>query len=297
MVSKRLSIYGLISAAALVSGVMAGCGGTSSSAPGANAVVNATGGVAPQAGNAPPTASSPAAQQVQVTVGGTPVFGGGFATLPANETIGGAGIVCLIPGNPNADPGTQPFINGMQFAAVMKHKGQATAAIASDPGDIYVDGQPTGVFVNSSGGLSGFLILTPGNHTIAVYGPFTLIDNALSGAQLTVTQFQFGVTVNPDGIGSIPSSLTMKLPANGGHLFGGYFVKETYPTPDFTSGQGSLILTYGSVTKAQTKTINGGIADYSDPFADASDALPGSGVASVTYNYILPPAAAVVKKH
>jgi len=300
MVSKRLSIYGFISAAALVSGVMAGCGGSSNSASGNNPVIDVTGqGVIPTAGTAPATPSSPSAQQVQVTVGGSPVFGGGTATLPAGESVGvgGNGQVCLIPGNPSVDPNLQPFLNQVTFSALVKKRvpGTVTKSIAGDPGDVYVDGQPTGVFVNSQGGFTGYIVLTPGNHTLQVYGPFT-VNGPVS--QLTVTQFQFGVTVGTDGIGSIPNSLVMRLPSNGGHLSSNCFANVTYPTPDFSGGQGSLTLTYGSVTKAQTKTVVNGAVGFSDLFADPSDVLPGSGVNTVTFNYISAPVntGSVVKK-
>jgi len=284
MVSRKLSIYGFISAAALVSGVMAGCGGSSNSSGGNNPLIDVTGqGVTPQAGNAPPTASSPNAQQVQVTVGGTPIFGGGFATLPANETIGGSGVVCLIPGNPNEDPNLQPFLNNTSFSSVMKKApGTVSKSIASDPGDVYVDGQPTGVFINSSGAFDGFIVLTPGNHTLAVYGPFNVLGPV---SQLTVKQFQFGVTVGTDGIGSIPSNLVMKLPSNGGHITQPCFVDVTYPTPDFASGLGGLNIVYGSVTKAQTRTVNNGAVQFNALTAQANDTIPAGGVDSVVYNY------------
>src|SRR5476651_206286 len=105
MVSRKLSIYGFISAAAIVSGILAGCGGSSSVA-GLGGTVATTGGITTAPGtSATGAASSPTPQQVQVTTASGPVTG----TLPAGESIPVGGTVATVP------PGV-PFIVGLTLA-------------------------------------------------------------------------------------------------------------------------------------------------------------------------------------
>jgi hypothetical protein len=283
MVSRKLGIYGFISAAAIVSGILAGCGGSNSVA-GLGGTVSTTGGVTTSPGtSATGAASSPSPQQVQVTTASGPVTG----TLPAGESIPVGGTVATIP------PGV-PFIVGLTLSTAFNgHKTVPTpAATGAKPttgqqGQVYVDGQNTGLTVDSSGDLSGYLILTAGHHTITAYGPFSIVGgSAFAPTQLTVGVFNFGVVVLNDGMVSVPSGLNMRLPSNGGSWAHGPFVVVTYPTPDFASGNGQLIIVVDAArTIQESKTFSNGVASYYSLGSSLiSHNVPASGVLSVTFN-------------
>jgi hypothetical protein len=282
MVSRKLGIYGFISAAAIVSGILVGCGG-SNSVEGLGGTVTTTGGVTTSSGTtAAPVASSPTPQQVQVTTASGPVTG----TLPAGESIP-AGT------NVNVIPSGVPFIQGLTLAAFHGKQTIPTGAGAiSKPqtgpqGHVYVDGQDTGVVVDSTGALSGNLILTPGTHTVTAYGPFTIVGGtAFQPTQLTVGTFNFGVPVHTDGIAAIPSALALKLPVNGGSWAHGPYVQVTYPTPDFASSAGTLIIvvdTARTISDGQT-FVNGQANYHSLGGSLISHTVPNGGVVSVTFN-------------
>jgi len=286
MVSRKLGIYGLISAAAIVSGILAGCGGSSSSVEGLGGPVQTTGGITNSAGTSSTgVGSSSSPQQVQVQVGGQTVTG----TLPAGETIQANQPFCTIP------PGV-PIIQGLAPGTKYGHVGATPAATNAKPttgqqGQIWVDGQNTGLTVQSDGSISGYLILTTGTHTITAYGPFTITGgSAFAPAQLTVGQFNFGVRVLADGNGSIPSNLNMKLPANNGSWAHGPYVIVTYPTPDFATGHGDLTIVVDSArTINQGRTLSSGVASYYSLGASMiSHTIPANGVETVTFNYTGP---------
>jgi len=284
MVSRKLGIYGFISAAAIVSGILAGCGG-SSSVEGLGGTVTTTGGLTTASGTtAAPVTSSPTPQQVQVTTASGPVTG----TLPANEAIP-AGT------NVNVIPSGTPFIVGLTLGPSFhgKQKTPAVSGSGSKPttgaqGSVYVDGADTGLVVDSSGALSGNLILVPGNHTITAYGPFTIVGGtAFNPTQLTVGVFNFGVPVHNDGVAGIPSALALKLPVNGGSWFHGPYVRVTYPTPDFANGSGTLIIVVDStrtISDGQRFDSNGQALYKSLGGSLISHTVPANGVVSVTFN-------------
>jgi len=271
MVSKRLSIYGFISAAALVSGALVGCAGTSASVQGASPVINSTGGISNTPGTAPTnTPTSTAPQQLQVTTASGTVMG----TLPANETIPPSGTVATIPA------GT-PIIQGLQLGP--KFHGEKGAPTTGAQGEVDVDGVNTGLTVTSNGSLSGILILVPGNHTIHAEGPFAIVSGI---QQLSVGQFNFGIVVlASDGNASIPSSLNIRLPANGGSLANGNYVTVTYPTPDFATGSGTLTIAYSGITVTKTKGLSNGITTYDQLTPKVTSSIPASGVDNVTFNF------------
>jgi hypothetical protein len=294
MVSKRLGIYGFISAAAIVSGILAGCGGSSANVQGATSEVATTGGITNTSSTqATGTASSTSPQQVQVTVNGQQVMG----TLPANETITGGESVSVTP------PGV-PIIQGMQLSSPQFGGHVTTPSIGSlttkpatgtakpttgSQGQVYVDGVNTGLTITANGSLSGYLILVPGNHTITAYGPFYIVGGSVfSPTVLTVGVFNFGVLVANDGVGSIPSNLNMKLPGNGGSWAHGPFVTVTYPTPDFAGGNATLQIVVDSArTIQENRTVVNGVASfYSLGASQISHNIPSGGVISVTYNYL-----------
>jgi hypothetical protein len=287
MISKRLSIYGFISAAALVSGVVAGCGG-SSSTTGTQTQVPTSGGSVPIVGTSPTAVpSSPApqpGQQVQVSVNGTPTSITG--TLPANESIPTNGVVAVIP-NP-ATPNSP--ILGNASSAIVRKTTKAPSAIGGStaPGEVWVDNCDTGVLLNQDGTFpinngSGFLLIAPGVHTMTIYGPWTIGSGS---DMLTVQTFNFGFTVLADGNASFPSVISGKLPGNGGETYAGNSVKCSYtPLSDFAVGFGQLVLVWPGVTKTQTRSIVNGQVTFSDPLADSTDKVPAGGVTSVTYNW------------
>jgi hypothetical protein len=285
MVSRKQGIYGFISAAAIVSGILAGCGG-SNSVSGLGGTVATTGGITTAPGtSATPVASSPSPQQVQVTTANGPITG----TLPAGESIPANGSVATIP------PGVPIIVgltlstafHGRQTVPVPTATGGAKPASGSQ-GQVYVDGQNTGLTVDSSGDLSGYLILTPGTHTVTAFGPFTIVGGSgLAPTQLTVGVFNFGVPVHSDGIAAVPTNLNMKLPSNGGSWTHGPFVTVTYPTPDFASSAGTLIIVVDNArTITDGKVFTNGIATYNgfgNTFPGKSN-IPNGGVQSVTFN-------------
>jgi len=238
-------------------------------------VINTTGGLTTASGSGTAgTSSGSTPQQVQVTVNGSLVTG----TLPANETIPASGNVGTIA------PGI-PILIGLTLGPKTKQEKGAPTVSNGMQGEVDVDGCDTGLTVNSQGDLSGYLFLVPGSHTITAIGPFAIIGGStFKPTQLSVGNFVFNVTVNPDGISSIPSALSVSLPVNGGSLKNGHFVKVTYPTPDFASGSGSLILAWPGVTIHQTHpVVNGNVT-----FKALSDntAVPSGGLTTVTYSYI-----------
>lgn len=269
MVSKRLSIYGFISAAAIVSGALAGCAGSSSSVQGASPVVTTTGGITNTQGTSPAGATTTQpGQQVQVTINGTPTTG----VLPVGEVVPQNGIVATIPS------GT-PIIQGLQLA---KFNGRKGAPETGAQGEVDVDGVNTGLTVTATGELSGILILVPGQHTIHAEGPFAIVSGI---QQLTVGQFNFGLVVLADGNASIPSSLEIRLPANGGSLANGNFVTVGYPTPDFAAGTGTLSIQYSGITVNKVRPLANGAATYKQITSQADSNIPSTGVDNVTFNF------------
>jgi len=275
MVSKRLSIYGLISAAAVISGALVGCGGSSASVQGAQGTVNTTGGLTSTTQTfTSGVGSSTSPQQVQVTVNGSTQN----ATLPAGESIAAGQSVAVVP--------PTPIIAGLTLGP--KTKGEKAAPTSGAQGSVYVDGTNTGLTVTSSGALSGYLILTPGTHNITAYGPFVIVGgSAFAPTQLTVGKFVFQVIVASSGTASIPTALTLNLPVNGGFISHGSFVTAGYD-PSFVGYGGTLIIAYSGATivKAQTLTFNSAtntaLATYNA--LSSHPAIPSNGVDSVTFN-------------
>lgn len=284
MISKSLGIYGVISAAAIVSGILAGCG-SSNTVQGISPTVSSTGGLATAPGSGPAGGvdSSPAPQQVQVTVNGTQET----ATLPANETIQPGANVNVLP----STEGT-PIFTGLQYGSgAAKHATKVTGPTGKPmttgaQGEIDVDGVNTGVTVTSGGWLSGPLILVQGQHTLTAWGPFSIVGgSAFNPTQLDISSyFQFGITIDSDGNGSIPTNLAMQLPADGGAIKNGHYVVVTYPTPDFASGSGTLAINWPGGGVQQNKPVVNGVATFR-AFTNPA-IIPSSGVGTVVFTYI-----------
>ncbi|MDR3692530.1 MAG: hypothetical protein P4L46_24325, partial [Fimbriimonas sp.] len=273
---KRLSIFGLISAAALVSGVLVGCGGSSASTAGQTGTVATTGGVTTSTGtsqtNAPSNPTTP--QQVQVTTASGTVPGTVPPGQPDITTTSTVGVV----------PMTTPFIGNTQFAAF-----KALTTATSHPLNISYDNGATwawtGINVNSDTSLDKNLVLAGGTHCwLQAVGPFAIIGGtAFAPTQLTIGQFIYGVIVNADGTVGIPSGINAKLPANNGTTAAGNHVNVSFPTPDFATGSGQLKITWPGITKTQTKVLNNGAATFNDPLQDSSDNVPSTGVTTVQF--------------
>jgi len=276
MVSRRLGIYGFISAAAVISGALVGCGGSSASVQGVAGTVQTTGGLTTSTQTfTSGVGSSTAPQQVQVTVNGSSTN----ATLPPGESISAGQSVAVLP--------PTPIIAGLTLGP--KTRSEKAAPVSGAQGSVYVDGQNTGLTVTSGGALSGYLILVPGTHTVTAYGPFTIVGgSAFSPTTLTIGKFVFQVIVLADGTPSVPSALTLNLPVNGGSLSHGSFVTAGYPSEFSPNYSGSLIISYGgtTITKAQALTINPatGLATATYNALSQHPLIPTGGVDTVTFN-------------
>lgn len=278
MVSKRLSIYGFISVAAVVSGVLAGCGGGSSSVAGQSGTVTTSGGAATTTQTfTSGVGSTTAPQQVQVTINGSTVS----ASLPANTTIPAGSTVAIVP--------TTPIIPGLTLGP--KAQGEKAAPTTTKAYEIYDNGNDSGVSVGADGALSTPLILIPGKHTLTVSGPFNIVGGTgLNPTQLTVKSFIFKEVVNSDGTSSIPVFNNFKLPSNGQSIAHGCYV-TSYFDPSFIGHTGSLTIQYGSTTIAKNVTIAAATTgDYSgDGYAtynalSSHPKIPTGGVNTVEFD-------------
>jgi len=281
MVFKRSKVFSYFSVASVIGSILAGCAGSSSSVQGLSPVVTTTGGVSSAGGTSTnPVGSSTSPQQVQVTSGGGVVTG----TLPPGESIPAGGSVAVV-------SNSSPIIIGLGLGP--KSTGnKAAPATTGTQGEVYVDGQYSGVNVTSGGALSSDLILTVGTHTLTAYGPFVIVGGSAFAPQtLTVGEFNFSVIVLPDGTASIPSAITLQLPANNGTLGNGNFVTAGYPA-EFAGYNGKLTIDYAgtSVFKGVSLTVSSttGLASASYSALSAHPQVPSTGVTSVTFNITAP---------
>jgi hypothetical protein len=303
MVSKRLNIYVFISAAAIVSGALVGCGGSSAALSGPGPQVKTSGGTTNTVGTNPttttgtPVTTQNAPQQVQVTTSSGTVTG----VLPANEVIPPSGNLTVIPAG-------QPIITGLGYAPKTHGEKLPPQASSGTQGEIDVNGvpvtgtdpntgQPVAVTVNSQGELSMPLLLAPGSGTadvtysIKAWGPF----NITVGAQtLTITSYMlFNASVAYDGGISLPytsgssttNGLTMQLPANGGLVEGSNFVTVQYPA-EFAVGTATLQIDGVTPTSPiiKTSTVTSGATVTFKQF-NGNSTVPGGGITDVIFTY------------
>ncbi|MDR3690007.1 MAG: hypothetical protein P4L46_11555 [Fimbriimonas sp.] len=274
MVSKRLSIFGLISAAALVSGVLVGCGGSSASTAGQTGTVVTTGGVTTSTGTSTAAPASGTWQQVQVT---TPSGSDSGIVPPGQPDITTTTVVGVV-------PKTTPFLGNVQFAGF-----NARTTASTHPLNISYDNGATwawtGINVNADTSLDKNLVLAGGTKCwLQAVGPFAIVGGtAFAPTQLTLQQFIYGLIVNADGTISLPTAISAKLPANNGTTAAGNHVDVTFPTPDFATGSGQLKITWPGITKTQTKILVNGSARFNDPLQDSSDNVPSTGVTTVQF--------------
>ncbi len=282
MVSKRLSLLGFISAAALVSGVLVGCGGSSANTSGVNPVVTTSGGFTTTTGNSTTSVpSSGTPQQVQVTTadGSTST-----AVVPAgSDAIDPSSTLAVM-------PDATPFLDGLA-PGKFQRRAQGDVLVSFDGVNYF----PTGVNWGAGATLSkkiafkapaiGFGIPI----FVRLVGPFTINGSAVNRSALTITDsITFGLVVFDDGSTSLPLKLTMKLPANGGYTTGGNFVNLISPKR-YKAGAGILEINWPGVQKTQTKVTNNGVLNFYDPFSDPqNDHIPAGGITNVNFLLIKP---------
>jgi len=272
MVSKRLSIYGFISAAAVISGVLVGCGGGgggSTPAP----VVKTTGGVSSTSGTTTTTVTtSTTPQQVQVTAAGsaTPVT----AIVPPGESFT-AGTPVAVVNN------TAPIITGLSLAP--KTVGEKAAPASGTQGQLYIDGVFSGVTI-VNGSFSSPFVLTSGPHKLEAFGPYTITGGSVfAPTTLTVGNLIFGVQVSAAGIPSFPSSIALVLPENGGTLTKANSVSLTYPSPFLTNSTTLTVVDASGVSYAEPVVLANGSAKYTLVHS-TSRPIPAAGISSITFN-------------
>jgi len=291
MVSRKLGIYGFISAAAIVSGILAGCGG-SNSVEGLGGEIQTTGGVTNSTSTVTtPVASSPTPQQVQVTTASGTVT----ATLPPGETLpANTPFSVLSPGIPiiqglgTSNPGPSTHKVTTPAPATSTATTGAKPQIGNQtPYHVYVDGQDSGVTVDSSGDLSNYLILVDGTHTVTCVGPFYIVGGSIfAPTLLTINSYlSFGVPCT-GGVPAIPTTINLKLPVNGGSWAKGPYVDVTYSNPPFASNSTTLSIVVDSArTILESRTLSNGSANfYSLGASLINHNVPNGGIQSVTFN-------------
>jgi len=284
MISKRLGIIGTLAAAAMVSGVLVGCGGSSASVQGINVSVPVTGGVQNQGGS-PTTnvSSSTSPQQVQITAAdGTTQT----VVVPPGESFSAGDQAVVL--EPN-----QPVLNGLTVGPV--HNG-TVKPLGTGGHPIFIDGLNSGVLLNAGGALVTGILLGVGNHTILVDGPMTITGTSSTGTPSTLsinTSVTIKVQVKVVGglpFASLPIDITGKLPGNGGSTANGNSV--TGDLAGFTVGYGQLVLTWPGVTKSQTVPIrpkgNTGFGTFTfhDPLNDSTDTIPSTGIDTIAFTFL-----------
>jgi len=278
MVSRKLSIFGFISAAALVSGVLIGCGGSSATTSGVNPTVLTTGGVTTSTGNSStPAPTSTTFQQVQV----------------------GTSTVNIPPGQPNITtsttlaiiPAGTSFLNGLTPQFHRAATGSSKAQTTPPAGEVYVGYSPTGPWLNTGVSIganaqlsSSLAFAAPAISWLPNYlmvgGPLNITGTGINGGTLTInTGFVIGFVVFADGNTSLPGTLALKLPANSGTIAGGNYANVTIPS-EFI-GEVGLELTWPGITKNQSKFDTKGTVSISvTGKGNASDVVPADGIST-----------------
>lgn len=277
MVTRRLSSLGMLCAAVVGSGVLAGCG-SSQSTQGVSNLVPTTGGIPTSPGTSNNTvAAGPAPQQVQVTVNGTTAT----ATLPAGLSLTAGESVDVIPA------GTTP-INGLTYAPSYRKPAGVTVKPGQGQGAIIIGTTDTGLFIDMSGSLSGILVLPPGQYTAYLRGPFNITTTA-SPNMLTINdEIILTFEVDDNGVASLPTSMTLNLPGNGGVLTDGPYAMVQYPLPDYATGTVTLDLTGlntypSSITASQWQGLVNGAATIKGHHS--GDTIPQKGLEDVSVVY------------
>jgi hypothetical protein len=280
MISKKVGILGSITAAALVCGVLSGCGGSSASVQGINVSVPVTGGVQNQGATLNTSVSSSTSpQQVQITAAdGTTQT----VVVPPGESFNaGDQAVVLAP--------NQPLLGGLTTGP------RAHGTIKpQQSGDlpIYVDGLPSGVFLNALGALTLGLLLGPGNHTLSIQGAVTITGTSSTGSPSTLNvNKSITLSCRVNGIvASLPINLLGKLPGDGGSTANGNSI--TGDLLGFPVGYGELTLTWPGVSKDQKVPLRTksdgftGTFTFHDPLNNTDDTIPSTGIDTIFFGYL-----------
>ncbi len=283
MVSGRRYIYGLVSAAVVLGGVLVGCGG-SGTVKGISPRVKTAGGLGTDTGaGTAGTSAGATPQQVQVTTsGGTVVTG----TLPADTTIPSTGVVAIITPSTILQGLTHPSFHGK-----VKTPG-TNVALARIPYHVYVNAKDTKLTIDTSGALNDYLFLppkatTPAIYTIEVEGPFDLTDGG--NGNLTIGAFRFVVVVFTAGSASVPEKITGNLPGNGGTFDGGNSVTVTYPArarANMVGGSAALNIVYDSKSMYDRDLVGStGIVTFKNNQAINHGNITSAGVDLVDFTF------------
>jgi len=288
MFSKKLSIFGFISAAGLISGALIGCGGSSASTSGSNPTVQTTGGVTTSTGNSStsaPTSTTP--QQVQVTTASGTVTA---VVPPGQPAITPSTTLCVIPA------GTS-FLNGLTPGFKKPATGSVKPLQTTPAGEVFVGYTATGPWLDTGVSLgansqlsSAMAFAAPATSFLPNYmmvaGPLNVTGTAFNGGTLTInTGFVLGFVVFADGMPSLPGTLALKLPANSGTLAGGNYANVTIPS-EFIGAVG-MSITWPGETKNQTKFDTSGTVSISvSSSGNASDNIPAGGVSTVALTIV-----------
>jgi hypothetical protein len=287
MVSKRLSIFGLISAAAVVSGVLTGCGGSSATTANTTTSVPQTGTI--QATTGAPTQSlgtSATSQTVPATVNGQQVQ---VTVPPGQPAISTSSTLAVIPAGTAILGGLSAQFN---TPATGVSKPQTTAG----GGEVYIGYSrsgpwlDTGVNIGANGAIPVPLAFvapttsTPSGNWLRISGPIQIVGNASNSGTLNITgSLTLGFNVFNSGLTTIPTTLSVKLPANGASCANGDYA-DVVLGPTF-SGYGTLDIWWpnnGSLT--QTSYINAGAVDFAvHGKGSAKDIIPSTGITGVDF--------------
>lgn len=284
---KKLSVFGVISIAAIVSGLLIGCGGSGSSNSAPGPTISTTGGISSTTGNSTtvvPSSASP--QQVQVTLGN-----GSTVTAmvpPGQPAFTPTSTLSIIPSG-------VAIINGLAPGRFQRRTSGANPVnISYNKGATWLY---TGVNFDSSGTLTQNIALVApilsgaGNNSkcyLQAVGPLALTGTVNNGAVLTIQQLIFGIVIDSLGVASLPATLTLDLPGNNGLTVPSNSASVNYPLPDYATGTATLLFTWPGIVRAQTKSVTNGAVSYEGPSNSAPVRIPSGGVTTVEYLFTQP---------
>jgi len=289
MVTKKVGLLGVISAAALVSGALVGCGGSSSSTHPINPTVITSGAVTTTTGNLapgqPPIGTSSSPQQVQVS---TPSGTVNAVVPPGQPAITSSTNLVVIPSNTAFLTGVTPKFH----APTNGKKPMATA------GEVFAGPTPFGPWTDLNVSIGNDLTLgesivypAPANNFSSEFlklgGPLNVAGSGVNGASLDISDgFIFGFLIFADGATTLPTSIKLKLPADGGTLAGGNYANVTV-SPEFF-GAGSMQVVWPGVLHSQTESSASGRLGFNlhGSGNTTTDIIPAGGISSVTVSIV-----------
>lgn len=252
---KRLSLF---AAAALITGATVGCGGGLTSLPGTTPTpVSVDGGVATSEGvvsSAIVGGSAP--QSALITVNGVQTQ----VSFAAGISVGAGESVAIIPDDTT-------FITGLQGGA-------------RSPGDILVNGQPSGAKV-INGHIHPALGFPHGRYTLTAEGPFTIRQGS---SVLTMQTVSFTFDSNGHVL-SLPTSIHGTIPANGSDNWKNSVTAGFNAT--YGAGSASLTITHSNGTLSRTVALDQSrTATFTDFRNDPQSQIPQQGVDVVSFTHV-----------